>query len=137
MLRCYFNLLCGGDMRSHRDLDVWKKSVTLVSEIYTVTRTFPPEEMYGLVNQMRRAAVSVPSNIAEGAARDSQKEFLRFLSIAIGSLAEMETQVVIAKNLKFLDTENHLSQEIEQIRRMLHGLINGVKRNMKRNAIRN
>jgi len=124
-------------MRSHRDLDVWKKSVTLVSEIYTVTRTFPPEEMYGLVNQMRRAAVSVPSNIAEGAARDSQKEFLRFLSIAIGSLAEMETQVLIAKNLKFLDTENHLSNEIEQIRRMLHGLINGVKRNVKRNAIRN
>ena len=124
-------------MRSHRDLDVWKKSVTLVSEIYTVTRTFPPEEMYGLVNQMRRAAVSVPSNIAEGAARDSQKEFLRFLSIAIGSLAEMETQVLIAKNLKFLDTENHLCNEIEQIRRMLHGLINGVKRNVKRNAIRN
>ena len=117
-------------MRSHRDLDVWKKSVTLVSEIYTVTRTFPPEEMYGLVNQMRRAAVSVPSNIAEGAARDSQKEFLRFLSIAIGSLAEMETQVLIAKNLKFIDTENHLSNEIEQIRRMLHGLINGVKRNV-------
>ena len=124
-------------MRSHRDLDVWKKSVTLVSEIYTVTRTFPPEEMYGLANQMRRAAVSVPSNIAEGAARDSQKEFLRFLSIAIGSLAEMETQVLIAKNLKFLDTENHLCNEIEQIRRMLHGLINGVKRNVKRNAIRN
>ena len=137
MLICYSNLLCGGDMRSHRDIDVWKKSVTLVSEIYTVTRTFPPEEMYGLVNQMRRAAVSVPSSIAEGAARDSQKEFLRFLSIAIGSLAEMESQVLIAKSLKFLDAENHLSKEIEQICRMLHGLINGVKRKVKSNAIRN
>ena len=123
-------------MKGHRDLDVWKRSVGLVSEIYAVTRTFPPEEMYGLVNQMRRAAVSVPSNIAEGAARDSQKEFLRFLSIAVGSLAEMETQVVIAVNLKFLNAENQLHPEIERIRQMLHGLVNGIKRNMKKKAIK-
>ena len=123
-------------MKSHRDLDVWKRSVCFVSDVYAVTRTFPPEEMYGLVNQMRRAAVSVPSNIAEGAARDSQKEFLRFLSIAVGSLAEIETQVLIAVNLNFLHAENQLKPEIERIRQMLHGLINGIKLNMKRNVLK-
>ena len=121
-------------MKSHRDLDVWKRSIALVSEIYSATRAFPSEEMYGLVNQLRRAAVSVPSNIAEGAARDSQKEFLRFLSISIGSLAEMETQLLIAVNLNYLPSDNLLGPEIDRIRQMLHGLINGIKRNMRKNA---
>jgi len=123
-------------MKSHRDLDVWKRSIALVGEVYSVTRTFPAEEMYGLVNQIRRAAVSVPSNIAEGAARDSQKEFLRFLSISIGSLAEMETQLLIAVNLNYLPSDNLLGPEIDRIRQMLHGLINGIKRNMRKNANR-
>jgi len=123
-------------MKSHRDLDVWKRSIALVSEIYSATRAFPSEEMYGLVNQLRRAAVSVPSNIAEGAARDSQKEFLRFLSISIGSLAEMETQLLIAVNLNYLPSDNLLGPEIDRIRQMLHGLINGIKRNMRKNANR-
>ena len=76
-------------MKSHRDLDVWKSSIRLVSEVYVLTRKFPSDELYGLTSQMRRAAVSVPSNIAEGAARGSLKEFSRFLSISLGSLAEV------------------------------------------------
>ena len=99
-------------MKSHRDLDAWKKSIGLVSEIYLLTKKFPPDELYGLTSQMRRAAVSVPSNIAEGAARGSSKEFSRFLSISLGSLAEMETQLLIAENLNYLPPDISLSQEI-------------------------
>ena len=118
-------------MKSHRDLDVWKKSIGLVREIYVLTKKFPPDELYGLTSQMRRAAVSVPSNIAEGAARGSSKEFSRFLSISLGSLAEMETQLLIAENLNYLPPDISVSLEIEQIRKMLHGLsssVNGKKR---------
>ena len=113
-------------MKSHRDLDVWKKSIGLVSEIYLLTKKFPPDELYGLTSQMRRAAVSVPSNIAEGAARGSSKEFSRFLSISLGSLAEMETQLLIAENLNYLPPDISVSQEIERIRKLLHGLSNSV-----------
>jgi four helix bundle protein len=117
-------------MKSHRDLEVWRRSVDLVTDIYAVTRSFPVDEMYGLTGQMRRAAVSVPSNIAEGAARNSHKEFLRFLSIATGSLAEMETHLLIARNLNYMEQDT-LGPEIERIRQMLHGLINSIKRKMK------
>ena len=114
-------------MKSHRDLDVWQQSIGLVREIYLVTRIFPPEEQYCLTNQMRRAAVSVPSNIAEGAARDSSKEFKRFLAISRGSLAELETQVLIAADLGYLEHCSTISQKIEHIRKMLHGLYNSVR----------
>ena len=86
-------------MKTHRDLDVWKKSVSLVTSIYEITKSFPKEEIYGLTNQIRRAAVSVPSNIAEGSARQGNKEFIQFLYIALGSLTELETQLIIARNL--------------------------------------
>ena len=83
-------------IRNHKDLEVWKKSMDLVSNIYKITESFPNKEIYGLTNQIRRSAVSVPSNIAEGAARSSKKEFIQFLYIALGSLAELETQMIIA-----------------------------------------
>ena len=114
-------------MKSHRDLDVWKQSIGLVREIYIATKKFPPDERYCLTNQMRLAAVSVPSNIAEGAARDSAKEFKRFLSISRGSLAELETQVLIAADLGYLEHCNTISQDITHIRKMLHGLHNSVR----------
>ena len=100
----------------------------MVTEIYSLTKAFPSEEMYGLVSQMRRAAVSVPSNIAEGAARESGKEFLRFLSISLGSLSELETQYIIAKNLNYLKDSTPISSEIEGVRQMIHGLSKSIRR---------
>ncbi|MCB9082604.1 MAG: four helix bundle protein, partial [Lewinellaceae bacterium] len=90
---------------NHKDLDAWKISMELVQWIYEVTRDFPNQELYGLTNQLRRSAVSIPSNIAEGAARNSDKDFLRFLYIALGSLAEVETQLIIAINLGYLNEQ--------------------------------
>ena len=114
----------------HKDLDVWKKSIELVTEIYSVTANFPNEEKYGIVSQIRRAAISVPSNIAEGCARFSNKENLRFLDIARGSLAELETQLIISKNLGFIDSDN-LIQKIHPIAQMLSGL----KKHLKQKEI--
>jgi len=91
------------EIRNHKDLEVWKKSMDLVSNIYKITESFPNKELYGLTNQIRRAAVSVPSNIAEGAARSSKKEFIQFLYIALGSLSELETQIIIANRLEYLN----------------------------------
>lgn len=110
-------------MRDHKELDVWKTSVELVTEVYAETRQFPKEELYGLSNQLRRAAVSIPSNIAEGAARQTNKEFVQFLYIAVGSVAEVETQLIIANKLDYLADVNHLLARIASLRKMLHGLI--------------
>ena len=118
-------------MKTHRDLDVWKKSVSLVTSIYDITKSFPKEEIYGLTNQIRRAAVSVPSNIAEGSARQGNKEFIQFLYIALGSLTEIETQLIIARNLNFLSEENFVSlmSTQKEIGKMLIGLIRYIKKN--------
>ena len=116
-------------MKTHHDLDVWKKAIDLVTKIYALTKGFPKEEMFGLTNQIRRAIVSVPSNIAEGAARNTSKEFNNFLSIALGSLSEVETQLIISKNLKYINQENldfHLSDLIV-IRKMIIGLKKSLK----------
>ena len=94
-------------MRPHEKLDVWKKSVEMVTAIYEITRSFPADEGFGLVSQIRRAGISVPANIAEGAARQSEKEFCHFLSIAQGSASELETELLIAKNLGYLSMENY------------------------------
>lgn len=112
-------------MKSHKDLDVWKRSVDLVTTIYKHSKNFPKDEIYGLTNQIRRAAVSVPSNIAEGAARKSSKEFVQYLYIALGSIAELETQILIGKNLNYLleDEFNLFQKEITEIRKMILGLI--------------
>ena len=109
-------------MKSHKDLDVWKLSMELVYSIYTTTQGYPKEEVYGLTSQIRRSAISIPSNVAEGAARKGRNEFVQFLYIALGSCAELETQLLIAKNLGYLTDEEHFTQ-IRRIRFMLLGLI--------------
>lgn len=112
-------------VRTHRELDVWKKSIDFVTKLYKETVDFPKQEAYGITNQIRRAAISIPSNIAEGAARDSNKEYIRFLYIALGSIAEIETQLIIANNLHYFDDEsfNKLEEDRDEIARMLYGLI--------------
>lgn len=111
--------------KTHRDLEVWKRGISFVTTIYKLTDSFPKEELYGLTSQIRRAAISIPSNIAEGAARKSNKEFIHYLYIALGSSAEIETQLLIAVNLKFISDENMkiLSEERDEISKMLIGLI--------------
>ena len=116
-------------MKTHKDLDVWRKSVSLVTSIYEVTKTFPKDEVYGLTNQIRRSSVSIPSNIAEGSARQGDKEFAHFLYISLGSLSELETQLIIANNLNYLSLKDYDSviTSLEEIRRMLLGLIKYVR----------
>ena len=116
-----------GKVRTHRDLDVWKEALALTKGIYSLTRDFPKEEIYGLTSQMRRAAVSVPSNIAEGAARGSRKDFIRFLYMAQGSLAELETQILLSRDLEFTDNDE-LEKDIDRVGRMLTALIKALKR---------
>ncbi len=112
--------------RKHHQLDVWQEAIGLVKEIYRVTARFPQEEVYGLTQQMRRAAVSVPSNIAEGAGRSGDKEFLKFLSVARGSLCELETQLIIARELSYLNDDPELNARIESVFGLLGGLIRSV-----------
>ena len=116
-------------VNSYKDLLVWQQSVDLTVNIYTLTSSFPKSELFGLASQIQRAAVSVPSNIAEGHARDSTKEYLRFISIALGSLAEVETQLVIANKLQFLNNEmmGELLGKTGEIGRMLRGLQKSLK----------
>lgn len=107
-----------------RDLVVWQKSIDLVTKIYQFTETFPAQELYGLANQMRRSAVSIPSNIAEGSKRSTPKDFRHFLSIAFGSVAELETQVEIAKNLHLGEVAQRMKIEaiISEVSKMLYVL---------------
>jgi four helix bundle protein len=107
--------------RSYRDLEVWKRSIALVKDIYEATAQFPPAENFGLVQQIRRAAVSIPSNIAEGQFRNYTKEFKQFLSIALGSAAELETQLIIAHRVNYLPIAefNALLGDLEIIMKML------------------
>lgn len=116
-------------MNNHKDLKVWQRSMELVTEIYTATREFPKEELFGLTSQLRRAAVSIPSNIAEGYGRLFEKETIRFLSIALGSTAEVETQLYIAKDLGFISLEKAESiiSSVREIARMLPALIKSIK----------
>jgi four helix bundle protein len=114
------------EIKTHKDLDVWKNSITLVTKIYEITGKFPKEEIYGIVNQMRRSAVSIPSNIAEGAGRNHKKEFIQFIYIALGSLSELETQLIIAQNLKYFD-DSKTFEELIIIRRQLLSLIKSLK----------
>ena len=117
-------------MKTHRDLDVWKNSVEFVTQIYKITRIFPKEELYGITNQIRRAAVSIPSNIAEGAARNHEKEFIQFLYIALASGSEVETQLIISKNLNYINVNqfNDLLSRLTVIQKMLQGLIRSLNK---------
>jgi four helix bundle protein len=118
----------GYKSRSYRDLEVWKLSIDFVKKVYQVTHNFPASEKFGLINQIRRAAVSIPSNIAEGQGRNSTKEFKQFLAISLGSLAELETQLIIAKEIEYL-TQNGLDallSPLDRIRKMIKGLSKGI-----------
>jgi four helix bundle protein len=110
-----------GLLRSYRDLDVWKKSIDLVEAVYRASSSWPGEERFGLTNQARRAAVSIPANLAEGAERHGTGEFLQFIGIAKGSLAELETHLTIAERLGFLPaaTARELEQRTAEVGRML------------------
>jgi four helix bundle protein len=117
-------------VRTHKDLLVWQKAMDLVVEVYRVTANFPPAERYGLISQMRRAAVSVPSNIAEGAARSSRPDYHRFASMALGSLAELETQALLAARLDYstADQIETLLRDLAEVRRLLCGLLHSLQR---------
>lgn len=115
--------------RNYRNLIVWQKSIAFVLEVYKLTEQFPKSELYGLTSQMRRAAVSIPSNIAEGSKRGTEKDFCYFLTNAFGSGAELETQIEIAKQLSFGQTLNYSSAELllGEVMKMLNKLISGFK----------
>ena len=116
-------------MKPHKNLDAWKLSMQFVKDAYTATASFPPEEKFGLVSQIRRAAVSVPTNIAEGAARRSKKEFLQFLYIAEGSISELDTLVELAYELSFCSNQSatNLLQPLENISKRIFGLIRKIE----------
>ncbi|NRR91013.1 four helix bundle protein [Winogradskyella undariae] len=107
---------------THKDLEVYKLSLDLVEEIYSLTKDFPSSENYGLTSQLRRAAVSLPSNIAEGSSRGSTKDFIRFLNIASGSLSEVETQLIIAERIGYVAFPDTLKNNINSIQKMLYRL---------------
>ena len=116
-------------MKSYKDLVMWQKAMDLVVSVYRMTASFPKEEQYGLISQMRRCAVSIPSNIAEGRGRGSRKEFLRFVYIAYASGSELETQIEIAKRLKFVDDDgvNPLLGSLTEVMKMLNSSIRSLK----------
>ena len=116
-------------MNRFKELVVWQKAIELAAEVYQLTKSFPSDERYGIVSQMNRCSISIPSNIAEGSGRNSKKEFLHFLGIASGSASELETQLIISKKLKFGDIIqiNALIDKITSIQNMLFRLKNTLK----------
>jgi len=116
-------------MTSHKDLKVWQKGIELVKSIYEITQSFPSNEQFGLVSQMRRAAVSIPSNIAEGCGRNSDKELIHFLYIALGSASELETQIIISQELSLLQPEKseQMQSLIFEIIKMTSSLIKSIR----------
>jgi four helix bundle protein len=119
-------------IQHYRQLIAWQKSMDLVMHVYELTSIFPKEEVYGLTSQLRRAAVSVPSNIAEGQGRGSTKEFLHHLSIAHGSLLEVETQVLIAESLNYFDSDqsNAILEKTAETGRLINGLARALKQKL-------
>jgi len=113
-------------LTSYQQLKVWQKSIDLVAEVYRLTKLYPKEELYGITIQSRRAAVSIPSNIAEGYTRKHRQEYIQFIRIAFGSGAELETQLIIGKKLKFAPPEEFKKSEdlLNEVMKMLNGLIN-------------
>ena len=109
---------------SFKELEVWRRGIDLVEDVFTITSGFPTNEQFTLAPQMRRAAISIPSNIAEGQGRKNPREYIQFLYIAKGSLAEIETQLIICERLKLIDDLNDMTEKIKIIRMMLIGLIN-------------
>ena len=118
--------------RKHHDLRLWQEAMCLVKDIYRVTGDFPREETYALTSQMRRAAISIPSNIAEGAGRTGVREFLQFLSITRGSLSELETQVILAQDLGYLKDNCSLLEKIDGIFGLIGGLMNSLQQRLEK-----
>lgn len=118
-------------MNDYKKLRIWKQSIDLVKEVYLITKEFPSEEKFGLINQLRRSAVSIPSNIAEGAGRNTKGEFKNFLGVANGSLFELETQLIISKNLNYLNDYNLnlLFPKIDMLQKMIYNLIKSINNN--------
>ncbi len=116
-------------LKSYRELLVWQKSYALALELYSATSDFPKHEIYGLTSQMRRASVSIPSNIAEGYARGYRPEYIRFTGVAYGSLAELQTQLMLARDLDYLNPKQYdeLASGYEELERMLSALIRALK----------
>ncbi|MDD4179226.1 MAG: four helix bundle protein [Candidatus Margulisbacteria bacterium] len=112
-------------MRTFKDLKVWQKAYSLVIDVYTHTKSFPAEERYGITSQLRRAALSIPSNISEGYGRKSMKQYIQFLRIAYGSGTELETQLMLSKDLNYLNEEifNNIISKYYEVERMLMALI--------------
>jgi four helix bundle protein len=106
---------------------VWQVSVELVRDLYSLTASFPSSELYGLTSQIRRAAISVPSNIAEGAARTTKREFAHYLSMARGSLSEIDTQLTIAKQLNYIDNDEEVQQKLDRVFGLIGGLLKSIR----------
>lgn len=114
-------------MHNFKELNVWKKGIEMVTAIYELTSKFPSDEKFGLTSQIRRAAISIPSNIAEGSGRKTNKDFSNFLSISLGSQFELETQLIVASQLGFVSNEAIIFQELNELQKMTRGLINKLK----------
>ena len=113
-------------MATHKELDVWKEAIDLVTKVYGLTNGFPDTEKFGLISQIRRSAVSVPSNIAEGAARGTNKEYVHFLNISLASLSELETQLIISEKLNY-PSDPQMVKDLEKIQSKLYKLRNYLK----------
>ena len=116
-----------GRRNSYRDLIVWQKAMALAKQVYLITKTFPKDEIYGLTSQIRRCSVSVPSNIAEGRGRGSDKEFIRFLNIALGSVYELQTQLELALSFNYISNYDEINELSIEVEKMLNALINSKK----------
>lgn len=112
---------------NHKELEAWKQATKFVSEIYKLTQKFPQHELYGLTNQIRRSAISIPANISEGCARQSDKETIQFLYISIGSIAELETELIIANDLHYVKNIDDIINQLTKIRSLILGLIKYLK----------
>ncbi|MCA6436591.1 MAG: four helix bundle protein [Bacteroidota bacterium] len=118
---------------TYKDLIAWQKSIALVTDVYSLTKKFPIDERYGLVSQLNKAVISVPSNIAEGWGRELSKNYLQFLRIARGSLMEVETMVLISKNLNFISEKEFIETQnkIEEVGKILQGLIKSINQKIR------
>ncbi|MEL1241948.1 four helix bundle protein [Flavobacterium flavipallidum] len=116
-------------MKTFRDLQVWQKAKVLVTKCYSITSNFPKEELFSLTSQIRRSSISIPSNIAEGFGRDTNKDYIRFLTISLGFLFEFQTQIEIAYNLKYIDEDNFnlIYNDSREVERMLSSFIRKIK----------
>ena len=118
-----------GSMSTHKDLDIWKNGIVIVEEVYKLCKQIPDDEKFGLISQLKRASVSIPSNIAEGAARQSTKEYIQFIYIALGSLSEIETQIIIAHRLNYI-SDTDILVSIENERKQILNFIKYLKSKM-------